>query len=90
MQTVGAYSLLAVIYPTTAKIMCVSVASIARKVTKLAIFNSERSTQQANCYTKHAVTNRIPVTATHFRVNEALRLRLVGIRRRCTSNGLAW
>jgi len=39
---------------------------------------------------KHAVTNRIPITATHFRVNEALRFRGVGIRRRCTSNGLAW
>ena len=34
-------------------------------------FISERSTQQANCYTKQAVTNRIPVTATLIRVNEA-------------------
>jgi len=34
-------------------------------------FSSERSTQQANCCTKHAVTNRIPVTATLIRVNEA-------------------
>jgi len=35
------------------------------------ISNSEQSTQQATCYTKQAVTNRIPVTATLIRVNEA-------------------
>jgi len=35
-------------------------------------FSSERSTQQANYYMKHTVTNRIPVTATLIRVNEAL------------------
>jgi len=35
------------------------------------ISNSEQSTQQATCYTKHAITNRIPVTATLIRVNEA-------------------
>jgi len=34
-------------------------------------FSSERSTQQANNYTKQTVTNRIPVTATLIRVNEA-------------------
>ena len=33
--------------------------------------SSEQSTQQANCYTKHAVTNRIPLTAKLIRVNEA-------------------
>jgi len=33
--------------------------------------NSELSTLQASCYTKHAVTNRIPVKATHIIVNEA-------------------
>jgi len=53
-------------------------------------FYSERSTQQANCYTKHGVTNRIPIRATHFSVNEDLKIRRIGIRRRCTSNGLAW
>jgi len=34
-------------------------------------YSSERNTQQATCYTKHAVTNRIPVTATLIIVNEA-------------------
>ena len=33
--------------------------------------SSEQSTQQANCYTMHAVTNRIPITAKLIRVNEA-------------------
>jgi len=59
------------------------------KFAKLAILSSERSTQQANCYTEHVVTNRIPITATHFRVYEDLRLRRVEIRRRYTSNGVA-
>jgi len=36
------------------------------------ISNSERSTQQATCYMKHAVTNGIPVTATLIIVIEAL------------------
>jgi hypothetical protein len=31
----------------------------------------ERGTQQENSYTKHAVTNRIPVRATLGRVKEA-------------------
>jgi hypothetical protein len=31
----------------------------------------ERGTQQENSYTKHAITNRIPVTAALCRVNEA-------------------
>ena len=33
------------------------------------LLSSEWSTQQATCYTKHALTNRIPVTATLIRVN---------------------
>jgi len=35
------------------------------------LFSSEQSTQQATCYTKHAIINRIPVTATLIIVNEA-------------------
>jgi len=35
------------------------------------LLSSERSTQQTNGYTKHALTNRIPVTATLIRVKEA-------------------
>jgi len=31
----------------------------------------ERGTQQENSYTKHTITNRIPVTAALGRVNEA-------------------
>jgi len=31
----------------------------------------ERGTQQENSYTKHAITNRLPVTATLGRVKEA-------------------
>ena len=34
-------------------------------------FSSEWSTQQANYCTKHAITNRIPVTTMLIRVNEA-------------------
>ena len=34
-------------------------------------FSSEQSTQQATCYTKQAITNRILVMATLIRVNEA-------------------
>jgi len=67
--------------------LCCDYAQEGRQISN---FSSERSTQEANCYTKHAVTKRIPITAMHFRVNDALRLRRVGIRRRCTSNGLEW
>jgi len=35
------------------------------------LFKSERSTQEANFYMKHAITNRIPIRATLIRVNEA-------------------
>ena len=51
--------------------MCVSVATVAGTGSpNKQFFSSEQSTQKANCYTKHAVTNRIPVRATLIRVNE--------------------
>ena len=45
--------------------------NISRNSSPVTFISSEQSTQQANCYTKHAVTNRIPVTAKLIRVNEA-------------------
>jgi len=56
--------------------MCVFVANIARnsvvfQTPNKQFFSSERSTQQANSYTKQVLTNRIPVTAAIIRVNEA-------------------
>jgi len=44
---------------------------VALQLPNKQFFSSERSTQQANCCTKHTVTNRIPVTGTFIRVNEA-------------------
>jgi len=36
----------------------------------------ERSTHQENCYTKHAVTNRLPLTVSHGIEKEAPILRI--------------
>jgi hypothetical protein len=78
--TVGAYSLLAVMYLASALINCISV--LTKRIRSSVIYQSpndaiilregiERGTQQEYSYTKHAITNIFPVTATHDRVNGA-------------------
>jgi hypothetical protein len=79
-QTVGAYSLLALMYPATVHIMCVSV--LAKRIPNSLIYRLlndvglcrmdwKWGTQQEYSYMRHAVTNRIPVAANLVRVNEA-------------------
>jgi len=49
------------------------------QTTNKQVCSSERSTQQATCYTKHAVTSRIPVTARRITVNEASKVEFVEV-----------